>query len=94
MNIADISMTTLASSDIASGSPKNIAQAVANEFETMFIQTLLRASHIDETNAESSEMGMWNDMWARSLAQELAGQGGFGFSQSLMTELTSTGEGK
>ena len=93
MDIADIAMMTLPMSETSRYMPQNAVKTIGVEFDSMFLQALLRGGNVDETSTESSEMSVWNDMFAYSLARELAAQGGLGFSQALMTELTpSTGE--
>ena len=93
MDIADIAMMTLPMNEASRYTPQNAVKTIGVEFDAMFLQALLRTGNADETNTESTEMSVWNDLLAHALAHELAAQGGFGFSQTPMTELTpSTGE--
>ena len=94
MDIANIAMLSVPATDSSRYTPQTAAQAVAIEFDSLLIQSLLQAGNADDMNTESSEMSTWHDMFVYSLAHELAGQGGFGFTQVLMNELDKSGGAK
>ena len=93
MEIADIAVTTLPMNEVSRYTSQNAVKTIGVEFDAMFIQALLRSGNADETDTGSTDMSLWNDLFAHALAQELAAHGGFEFSQTPMTVLTpSTGE--
>lgn len=86
MNIGDIALVTLSSGNASHYASQGAKQAVGVEFDTMLFSLLLRAGGNDETSTTSSEMNIWNNMLAASLARDLANNSGLSLSAALVNE--------
>lgn len=93
MDIAEIALMTAPTGDVSGYQSRNMAQAVGIEFDAMLIGLLLRTGDADAsgTEAATAEMSIWNDLFANSLAQELARSGELGFSKSLLAQTVVLG---